>query len=37
LRTGVSAGIQYNKFRTTVFGLNPYAATSAFVGLNHRF
>jgi uncharacterized protein (PEP-CTERM system associated) len=37
LRTGVSAGIQYNKFRTTVFGLNPYAATSAFVGLSHRF
>jgi hypothetical protein len=37
VRTGISAGIQYNKFRTTVFGLNPYTATAGFLGLNHRF
>jgi uncharacterized protein (PEP-CTERM system associated) len=37
LRTGLSAGLQYNKFKTTVVGNEPYAATAAFVGLSHRF
>jgi uncharacterized protein (PEP-CTERM system associated) len=37
LHTGVSAGLQYNKFKTTVVGIDSYAATAAFIGLSHRF
>jgi uncharacterized protein (PEP-CTERM system associated) len=36
-RTGISTGLQYNRFRTTVVGINSYSATAAFVGLSHRF
>jgi uncharacterized protein (PEP-CTERM system associated) len=35
--TGASAGLQYNKLRTTVVGVDSHTATAAFVGLNHRF
>lgn len=36
-RTGLSAGVQYNRFSTNVSGQNAYDATLAFVGLSHRF
>lgn len=36
-RTGVSAGIQHTRFKTTVVGQNSYDATLAFVGMSHRF
>ena len=36
-RTGVSAGVQHNRFTTTVAGLHPFNATLVFVGVNHRF
>jgi uncharacterized protein (PEP-CTERM system associated) len=36
-RTGVSAGIQHTRFKTTVDGQNSYDATLAFVGMSHRF
>jgi uncharacterized protein (PEP-CTERM system associated) len=36
-RTGVSAGLQYNRFTTTAAGQQSYDATLAFVGMSHRF
>lgn len=37
MRTTASAGVQYNRFSSSVVGINDHVATSAFVGLNHRF
>ena len=36
-RTGVSAGVQHNRFTTTVGGQHPFDATLVFVGISHRF
>ena len=36
-RTGLSLGAQYDKLGTRVVGFGSYEATSAFIGLNHRF
>jgi len=36
-RTGVSGGVQLNRFATTVSGLQPYDETLLFVGMSHRF
>ena len=36
-RTGLSLGAQYDKLGTIVVGFGSYEATSAFIGLNHRF
>ena len=36
-RTGLSAGVQYNRFTTNVGGLQSYNAALAFVGMSHRF
>lgn len=36
-RSTLSMGLQYSKFDTTLIGLDSYAATAVFVGLNHRF
>lgn len=36
-RTGVSAGVQQNRFTTTVSGQHAYDATLVFVGMSHRF
>lgn len=36
-RTSVSAGVQINRFTTTVSELNSYDATLLFVGMSHRF
>ncbi len=36
-RTSVSAGVQINRFTTTVSQLNSYDATLLFVGMSHRF
>ena len=36
-RTGVSAGVQQNRFTSTVSGKNSYDTTLVFVGMSHRF
>ena len=36
-RTGVSAGVQQNRFTSTVSGNNSYDATLVVVGMSHRF
>jgi uncharacterized protein (PEP-CTERM system associated) len=37
LRTGVSAGVQQNRFTTTVSGQHSYDATLVSIGMSHRF
>jgi uncharacterized protein (PEP-CTERM system associated) len=36
-RTAVSLGLQHRKLNTSVVGIDSYAATAAFAGVNHRF
>ncbi len=36
-RAGISAGLQHDRLATTLPGIDSFKATSAFVGVNHRF